>query len=120
MLRQAFETEHEVQYGYRSPQESLQFTSLRVVARALREANTVWRAPTICSGHRPAESPAPRRVFFGPDIGWAETPVLGRNDIGVEYQPGPLAIEEYDSTTIVPPRCRVRRDEWGNILMELS
>jgi N-methylhydantoinase A len=118
-LRDAFEAEHEVQYGYRSAQEALQFTSLRVVARAVRKSEHQWRPPNIWTGRASVPIGAPRSIYFGPAEGWAETPVIRREDLDAEFHSGPLAIEEYDSTTIVQHRCRVRKDEWENIVMEL-
>jgi N-methylhydantoinase A len=119
-LRNAFEVEHEIQYGYRSPDEALQFTSLRIVARGLRPGESKWKAPRISTGAASAPRATNRAIYFGPTHGWAQTPVIGRGALDEEFRSGPLAIEEYDSTTIVPPGCRCRRDEWGNIVVELA
>jgi N-methylhydantoinase A len=119
-LREAFEMEHEVQHGYRSPREALQFTSLRVVARRAGRGVSEWRSPGIWTGRPRAPARGQRPVYFGPAVGWIETPVVGRSDLDARLRQGPLAIEEYDSTTIVPPEARARRDEHGNILVELG
>jgi len=31
---------------------------------------------------------------------------------------GPLVVEEYDATTLVPPGWRIRRDDRDNLLIE--
>jgi N-methylhydantoinase A len=117
-LREAFETEHEAQFGYRSPSEPLQFTNLRVVGRG-RRAEQPFRSPRIRSGKvRPSEG-TKRSMYFGAGDGWLETPVINRDELSEDFRLGPLAIEEYDSTTIVPPGSQVRRDSWGNIEIEL-
>jgi N-methylhydantoinase A len=118
-LRSAFEAEHEVQYGYRSP-EALQFTSLRIVARGLRGVEPKWHAPRIWTGSSGARQAAMRAIYFGPARGWIETPIVTRDALDGAPQSGPLAIEEYDSTTIVPPGCRANKDAWGNIVVELA
>jgi N-methylhydantoinase A len=33
--------------------------------------------------------------------------------------PGPVIVEEYDSSTVVPPGCQVGIDTWGNIVVDL-
>jgi N-methylhydantoinase A len=46
--------------------------------------------------------------------------VLRRDELDNGFQQGPALIEEYDSTTVVPPRCRVARDDYGNIVLEVG
>ncbi len=51
-----------------------------------------------------------RRVFFGEESGWRDTPVYRRDAIPVGFEAsGPLVIEEYGSTTVVGvgDHCRV-------------
>jgi len=119
-LREAFELEHETTYGYRSPEGPVQFVNLRIVARALRETAGGFHGLAL-SADRSAEvasGAASRAAYFGPALGWTDTPVVGRSGLDTIFRDGPVIIEEYDSTTVVPPRCRVRRDEWGNIVVE--
>ncbi len=61
-----------------------------------------------------------RPAYFGPPHGALPTPVLRRADLGSGSRRGPLIIEEYDSTVVVPPDCRVRLDTHGNILIEVG
>jgi N-methylhydantoinase A len=42
---------------------------------------------------------------------------VGRFDLAQDTRQGPLLIDEYDATTLVPPGCSVRLDEFGNILI---
>jgi N-methylhydantoinase A len=62
---------------------------------------------------------ATRRAYFGEGVGMVETTVLGRAEIDGTMQ-GPLLIDEYDSTTVVPPGARVTCDEYANIVMEFA
>ncbi|MBI2358852.1 MAG: hypothetical protein HYV04_08100 [Deltaproteobacteria bacterium] len=121
LLREAFEQEHERTYGYRVPQSPVQFVSLRVVARGLRDRPQTFRGLA-----RSTNPPLPaglggrqRRAYFGPAFGWIETSVMSRDRLDNSFQEGPLLVEEYDSTAVVPPRCRARRDGWGNIVLEV-
>jgi N-methylhydantoinase A len=46
------------------------------------------------------------------------TPVLTRVELGPALRPGPLLVDEYDATTLVPPGAAARLDAHGNILIE--
>jgi N-methylhydantoinase A len=47
-----------------------------------------------------------------------EAAVVGRADL-LESRTGPLIIEEYDATCLVPPGAKARQDDFGNIIIEL-
>ena len=121
-LREAFEQEHQATYGYRSTREPIQFINLRIVAEGLRgESAGIGRGGARPNGERPSQPQSKQRqVYFGPEMGWLSAPVIDRPDLDSHFQEGPLIIEEYDSTTVAPPHCRARLDEWGNINLELG
>ena len=120
-LREAFEQEHEITYGYRSPGGPVQFVNLRLVARGLLEKPHVFEGISLSQNRSSSASTGAhqRPVYFGPALGWVETPVVGRGQLDAGFQEGPFIIEEYDSTTVVPPRCKVKKDKWDNIVMEI-
>ena len=60
-----------------------------------------------------------RPAYFGAEHGWLDTPVLARADLG-SGRDGPLIVEEYDATCVVPPGARAERDAAGNIVIELE
>jgi N-methylhydantoinase A len=62
---------------------------------------------------------AMRRVYFGPNLGWRETPILDRPALATP-RTGPCIIEEYDATCVVPPGARAKLDAYGNIAIELA
>ena len=48
-----------------------------------------------------------------------ETTVCARSAVAVEPVPGPLLVDEYDTTVVVPPEWTVRRDEaTASLLLE--
>jgi N-methylhydantoinase A len=61
--------------------------------------------------------PARRTIRFGEGEP-VETPVIGRGAVADGPAEGPLVIEEYDATTVVPPGWTVKLDRFGNL--ELS
>ena len=68
---------------------------------------------------REAADNSRRQAYFGPEMGWQETQVMARADLAVEHT-GPLIIEEYDATCLVPPGARAQQDDFGNIIIELA
>jgi N-methylhydantoinase A len=71
------------------------------------------------AAHAELPPPAPRRAYFGPQIGWLEAPVLPRSALATPHQ-GPCIVEEYDATCVVPPGATAALDEYGNIVLELT
>jgi len=57
-----------------------------------------------------------RQAYFGDSWGTVDTPVVTRSQVTGTVR-GPLLIDEYDSTTVVPPDMQVRLDDEGNIVM---
>ena len=120
-----FDQEHEQSFGYRqSPSEggaSYQLVNIRVIARGLPDAP---RMPERFQLTNPSvlglskDGPASRPVYFGPNRGWADTPVVSRPSLAGRSEPGPLIIEEYDSTTVVPPTWTASVDDASNIVLE--
>jgi N-methylhydantoinase A len=105
----AFEDEHQRTYGYRDATDRVEIVSFRLVARVAVELPTPRVTP------RPAPSTTARAAYFGREHGSLDTPVVGRGDLTNTPQPGPLIVEEYDATTVVPPGWHGRLDEHGNI-----
>lgn len=113
-LEAAFEAEHEQLYGHRSdPDNPVEVTALRLVGwAALHSPEGALTAPALLGEVAPS-----RRAHFGPPWGALETSVIARGAI-TGRKDGPLLIDEYDSTTVVPPTMRVHLDGQGNIVME--
>ncbi len=90
--------------------------NIRVIARGLSVQNRVPDQIQLAttSGGDLGE----RQVYFGKDIGWVQTPLTSRQSLDTSAQNGPLVIEEYDSTTIVPPGWTAKIDQLKNILVE--
>ena len=115
-LLETFQEEHEKTYGYRTD-APCQIVGLRVIARGI---STESRVPDKMELHADTSDAGPqqRQVYFGPTDRWLETPVVGRIDLAAGAQEGPMIVEEYDSTTAVPPRWRASLDPMKNIVLE--
>ncbi len=125
-IEEAFGHEHERTYGHRAgDDEPAELVSLRLVARGMTDKP---RLPERLGGYGETQineqnshqGPRSRRAYFGREIGWRDTPVVGRSAIGLSPQPGPIIVEEYDATTVVPPDATIRLDEAGNLRLALG
>ena len=115
-LTEALAQEHERQYGFRGNAEAVQIVNLRATARVVRLTE-----PAAVRTEAGAEQAATsRRAYFGPEIGSVATPIIGRTALDAKPRPGPLLIEEYDATTLVPPGSTAALDEYGNILITVD
>ena len=62
---------------------------------------------------------AQRAAYFGPQHGWLETRLVRRQALAQGALEGPLIIEEYDATTVIPPGCQASLDSWSNIVVNI-
>ncbi len=120
-VEEAFGRQHERTYGHRADEdEPVELVSLRLVARIPVAVAPSAPPPPVAPGDTPgAGLPRSRPAYFGRERGWLDTPILTRGDIGQTPRPGPLIVEEYDATTVVPPDTTVRRDEAENLHLVL-
>ena len=110
--RARFDEEHQRTYRHRSDIE------VEVVAMRMTASEAELTATPLSGAPARATSPSTRRAFFGP-AGWVETPVVSRPQAAAPLR-GPLIVEEYDATTVVPPDAFVHADERGNLVIDLS
>ena len=114
-IKRAFDAAHQERYGYASPDEGAEIVSLRcsVIGALSKPA-----LPRIEEGG-PAKPEAHRPVYFT-EGGFRETPVYARAALksGSRFS-GPALVEEYGSTTVVPPGAGVSVDRFGNLLVEV-
>lgn len=116
-LARAFEQEHERTYGHRATDEPVELVNLRLTACVRRP--DAWVSERVAVDRRGRTARGMRRVYFGAH-GWLDTPVIDRGDLRGGGGEGPLVVEEYDATAVVPPGCRAWLDELGNIVIELG
>ena len=117
-LEEAFGQEHERTYGHRAgAEEPVELVAIQVVGQGVRQGGGV---PDRISTSRAEPEPGPpRRVYFGSGLGWIETPIIRRRDLS-RRRAGPLIIEEYDATCVVPPGAVAELGSAGSILITLE
>jgi N-methylhydantoinase A len=115
-LEQAFGEEHERTYGHRAgADEPVELVSIQLVGAGLRQGGI----PSVALSERKTAVPTSRPAYFGDEHGWLETPVVSRADLG-SGRAGPLIVEEYDATCVVPPDAHAEIDATGNIVIKLA
>lgn len=111
-LISAFGAEHERTYGHQAEAEAVECVTLRLIARVTEDRPERQIAPARAA----IKEPIPRMVYFGPDHGEVETPVIDRPAL-THPRNGPMIVEEYDSTCVVPPGWQAELDATGNIVL---
>jgi N-methylhydantoinase A len=103
---ESFHLEHERTYGYCSRAERVQIVNLRLRARSLDRHGGLPTPSAVRSGGTAPNGATSRQIYFGAG-GWIATPVVRRPSLTETPQPGPLIVEEYDTTIIVPPGAAI-------------
>ena len=123
-LEDAFHQEHENSYGYRSEEgERVEIVNVRLAAKGISDDDYVPN--TLASvgnriGNTDLTKKLNRMVYFGKELGWIETPVIVRSNLDKQILRGPVIIEEYDTTVVIPPTAGVFLDEVNNIRIDIN
>jgi N-methylhydantoinase A len=123
-LVEQFHTEHENTYGYRREDVPIFVTNVRVHA-VISSRGVSPREILMSNARRMAKSTAgskqsARKAYFGPDKGALYTRVIARLDLLDGPLKGPLIVEEFDTTVMVPPGWTVTLDSLANIILDLE
>jgi N-methylhydantoinase A len=115
-LPRLFGEAHARTYGFRAPaEEPVELTALSAMARGIPAQ------PRLPARIPPAAAAVPgRRMAWLPGAGWSELPVLDRAALAGGERRGPLIVQEYDATCLVPPGARAAVDSFGNIRLALD
>ena len=117
-LEEAFGQEHEVTYGHRAgPEEPVELVNAMVVGQGIPHRPRV--PDRLINEAAVGDKLPPRQAYFGPEVGWIETPVIHRADLTSAHI-GPCIVEEYDATCLVPPEATASLDSYGNIVIKLK
>jgi len=113
-LPDLFGQEHERTYGFRAPAtEPVELMGLSVIATGIPDR------PRLPSRIPPASTKVPEyRSAWFPNHGWIATKVTDRAGLTTSLH-GPLIVQEYDATCLVPPGAQASLDEFGNIGIDL-
>ena len=115
----SFHELHRSTYGYMSPDDSVEVVDARLrVAQRATETSLHEQQAWVDRNPRQEEH---RDATFDRVRGATRTTVHDRTSLTTGMSvAGPAVIEEYDSTTLLPPGMTARVDSYGNLLIETS
>ena len=115
--RQAFDAEHDRQFGWSFPESAFEIVNLRLTAIARRREVAL---PDVPAGPMPAPVKV-GDVYFTETDGLLPTPFYHRDDLraGNTFE-GPAVIVEDDATAILPPDWTARVEPHGSIILEVE
>jgi N-methylhydantoinase A len=113
---EAFEAEFERTYGHRGGTKNFELVTVRLVLRVRRAVDhgREWGAEST------AVRATERDVLFDPEERAVKAPVVTRAQLSSSVRRGPLLVQEYDSTIVVPPDCTASLDTHGNVVLALQ
>lgn len=114
LIAAEFGAEHQRTYGHASADAPIDIVNLKLTARPAANGDIPYDPLAgLCVLGTQATS---RRAYFGAEHGALDVPVISRAALlDAPPREGPLIVEEYDSTCVVPPGCRVTLDSLGSI-----
>jgi N-methylhydantoinase A/oxoprolinase/acetone carboxylase beta subunit len=119
-VRESFEKEYELRYGFTSPDQAVEATTWKVTAFGGSSELEIPRSTSTLDDVAGAVRET-RRAYFPEAGGYVETPAYDRYLLfpGAEIS-GPAIVEERESTTVIPPGMTAACDEFGNLLVGLA
>ena len=118
MLVKKFEEKHKSVYGYAMIDEDIEIINIRVNSTGFLNKPTLQK---ITQGETQSPEEAIkeyRDVFFEYFGNYEKTPILDRARLKAGHVViGPAVIEQYDSTTLVPPRWEATVDKYGALIV---
>jgi N-methylhydantoinase A len=117
-VRRQFDDEHKLLYGHEFADMPVEVTNLRVVLRERNRAAAPREVLPLAGRRADATASSVRECFFGETFGRRATQIFAsRQTLGGGTVRGPIIIEEYDATIVVPPDFEARLDDAGNIYL---
>lgn len=116
-LVEAFHSEHKREYNFRRDETPVSLYRLNLKATGIvPKADLEIHEPT---GANP-EPKTRRPVWFDGDAP-SDTPIYERDDLPAGFElRGPAIIEQFDSTTVVPPGTKMEVDKYLNIIIRIE
>lgn len=117
-IQERFVAEYLKTYGY-ADQTPIELMKVRVAGRGLRDNRLDFRAMKIAPRDG-APRAGTRSISFARGAPAQDVAIVDRAGIDGQGRAGPLIIEEFDATIVVPPDARVHKDDIGCIVLEFA
>jgi N-methylhydantoinase A len=117
-LRDEFQKTYLETFGY-SSDEPLELVNLRLGARGLSADRLDFRRIRLASA-AVGGGGGRRMVSFARGQTPIDTPIVARGSMSGRSLDGPLIVESYDTTIVVPPGARASGDTIGNLTIDIA
>ncbi len=117
--RARFDDVHQRIHGHAAREKSVEVVSYRLRVRVtVPKYAPQAKAPRAPSPPSPQAIKGTRRVYFDAEEA-TETTIYDRDrlEIGAAFA-GPAIVEQFDATSVVPPRWRASVDRYGSLIVE--
>ena len=109
-----FHQRHREMYGYASPEDELELVNIVLTAIGITDKPQIYSSSH--HSHDEGDIPFTKRKVYFRDTGWASCKIYQRKNLFAGFRDsGPVIIEQYDSTTLVPCNWDVECDGLGNL-----
>ena len=103
-LRAEFDREHDKTFGHAFDHAPVEVASVRVISKIPMQQPPLTR---MAVRNKLVGERKTRKAYFGSETGMVDTSVLTDADLGETPVAGPVLIDRYDTTIVVPPGCDV-------------
>jgi N-methylhydantoinase A len=113
-----FHEQHDREFAFSQMEQPVEIYQLQLTA--IGKTPKPSFTPAMGLNVDPGEPDQVRLVYFG-ELGWVDTPIYDRQKIpaGAMFT-GPAIIDQFDSTTLVPPNTTADIDVWMNIRIHVK
>ncbi len=115
-LEAKFADEHERTRGHRIQDAMIEIVRLKARGSVM-STTPLNQAPSSADLRK---KKANRNIYFGPSYGFMSVPIIGRPELVGGRREGPLIIEDYDATIVVPPYARAGLGSFDSVVVELD
>jgi len=121
VLAEEFRKVYKTTYGYCLLNRPLQVVNLRLVARIPSKRPPLSISQTIAFGKAVTKGvQRKRKAYWGRKHGIMDTQALELEQVEEREREGPLLVDGYDSTIVIPPGCRIAKQISGNIIISIG
>jgi N-methylhydantoinase A len=116
-IQEIFHDLHQAQHGHSARDQAIEVVSYRVRVRAPVPKQSL---PKIEITNESPPTPRSNRQITFDGITLFDAPVYQRTELTGATLHGPAIIEQFDSTTVLPPGWTARLDSFANIIAEME
>jgi N-methylhydantoinase A len=118
-IKEDFEKEHEKTYGHCLPGYSVQAVVLRLMA-TLPTEQVILSTITSGIGRVTGKTTETRKAYWGQEYGFVDTKVLQLEQVSQSPIEGPVLVDCYDTTIVIPPKVDIALGDWGNVTINIK